>query len=84
MTPDDARRLVDDALRDVAPELDPTDLGPEDPLRDTARLDSFDFLHLLAAIDERCELTIPEADYPRVGTYRDLVAYVAAAVESRR
>lgn len=76
----DARQLVDAALAEVAPDLDPATFGPGDELRSSARLDSLDFLHLLAAVHHACGVDVPEADYPRVATYEGLVDYVQQAL----
>lgn len=78
----DARRIVDDAIAEVAPDLDPSTLAANDELRATARLDSLDFLHLLAAIHQTCGVDVPEADYAQVGTYGALVGYVRQAISS--
>ena len=75
----DARLVVDEALLEIAPDLDPAGLTPTDELRSGIRLDSLDFLHLLAAIHRRCGVDVPERDYPQVATYGGLVDYVAAA-----
>ena len=76
----DARRIVDDAITDVAPDLDPSTFSAGDELRATARLDSLDFLHVLAAIHQTCGVDVPEADYARVSTYGALVDYVLRAL----
>lgn len=82
MTPD-ARNIVDDAITEVAPDLDPLTFVANDELRSTARLDSLDFLHVLAAIHQTCGVDVPEADYAQVSTYGALVDYVGQALRSR-
>lgn len=79
----DAQRIVDEAISDVAPEIDLTELRPDDQLRSSARLDSLDFLHVLAAIHQRCGVEVPEHDYAAVATYGELIDYVRQAVTSR-
>ena len=78
----DARRIVDDALTEVAPDIDPTTLAAGDELRSTARLDSLDFLHVLAAIHRTCGVDVPETDYGLVATYGGLVDYVGKGLNA--
>ncbi len=74
----DARRIVDDAITEVAPDLDPSTFGHDDELRSNARLDSLDFLHLLAAVHRGSGVDVPESDYALVATYGSLIDYVAS------
>jgi len=66
------------ALKRIAPELEEGELEPARPLRDQVDLDSMDWLNFLVALGERFELEIPEADYAKLGTLDELVAYLAA------
>lgn len=75
--------MVDAAISEVAPDLDPGAFAAHDELRATARLDSLDFLHLLAATHQTCGVDVPEADYEQVATYGGLVDYVQAAMAER-
>ena len=47
-------------------------------LRDQVDLDSMDFLNLLVGVHQRTGIEIPEADYPKLATLDQLVAYLAA------
>jgi acyl carrier protein len=79
----EARLMVDAAISEVAPDLDPGAFALHDELRATARLDSLDFLHVLAAIHQSCGVDVPETDYAQVATYGGLVDYVQAAMAER-
>jgi acyl carrier protein len=68
--------LVKEALSQVAPEADPATLRPDQPLREQLDLDSFDFLQLMIRVHEKTGVEIPEADYGRLSTLADLVAYL--------
>jgi acyl carrier protein len=74
LTDDDARTLVLDALRAVAPGPELEGLGPHDDLRDTLALDSLDFLAVVRRVSERSGCRIEEDDYARL---TDLDAWVA-------
>ncbi len=71
----DALAVVIDALAAVAPDADPTRL--DDDLNEDLALDSMDLLNLAAAITERCAVEIPERDYGRLRTLRQLAEFVA-------
>ena len=73
----EARQLVVDALRHVAPEIDVEGLDDGAPLQDAAELDSLDFLNLVAAMSARSGLEKPERDYPSLATLGGCVTYVA-------
>ena len=72
------RQAVYETLRRIAPEIAPGDLDPVKPLRDQVDLDSMDWLNFLVALHDRLGVDIPEADYGRLVTFDDLVAYLQA------
>lgn len=74
------RSAVFDALRHIAPEIKPADLEPRTPLRDQVDLDSMDWLNLLDALHARLAIEIPEADYEKLVTLDDLLAYLKKKV----
>jgi acyl carrier protein len=77
MIADDLMETVRHALFDVAPELEDETLDPDRPLRDQTELDSMDFLNLAIAIHDATGIDIPEADYPKLQSLRDIVTYLA-------
>jgi acyl carrier protein len=76
MTDAEIRAAVLDALRDVAPEADPSTLRADVDLRDQLDIDSMDFLNFVIGIHERLRVEIPESDYARLQTLDGIVAYV--------
>ncbi len=78
MEPAQLRTIIVESLRRVAPEVDPGSLDAGAPLRDQVDLDSMDYLNFLIALHERFRIEIPEADYERLRSLDDIVAYVAA------
>jgi len=74
------RSTVFDALRHIAPEIKPDDLAPGTPLRDQVDLDSMDWLNLLDALHSKLAVEIPEADYEKLVTLDDLLAYLKRKV----
>lgn len=60
------RRLICDAICEVAPDIEPADievLDEDELLKDALELDSMDLLNIAAAIFERSGVDIPERDY---------------------
>jgi acyl carrier protein len=76
MSPDALRAAFLDDLTAVAPDLDPASIGDNDHLQDDLGLDSMDFLNLVSALHKRFGLPIPEADYPRLATPAQALAYL--------
>jgi acyl carrier protein len=66
------------ALRTVAPEATPDELAADEPLRDQVDLDSMDFLNFLVRLHEKFGVDVPEADYAKLVTLTDFVAYLQA------
>jgi acyl carrier protein len=69
-------------LQRIAPEIEPGALDPGAPLREQVDLDSMDFLNFLISVHERFRVDIPEADYEKLRTLDDLVAYLRAGLPS--
>ena len=76
MTAAELRASVLEVLGEIAPEADPAALRGDRPLRDQVDLDSMDFLNLLVGVHQRTRVEIPEADYPKLATLDQLVAYL--------
>jgi acyl carrier protein len=72
------RQSVLDVLHRIAPELVPDRLQSSMPLRDQVDLASLDWVNFLAAVQDRLGVEIPEADYEKLATFDDLLAYLAA------
>lgn len=77
MTPDEARDLMREALRQVAPDADFDSLPGDTSLRDDLELDSLDFENLVTQLSERSGHRIDEDDYSRLTTLGGCVAYLA-------
>lgn len=72
-----AREHVVAALMAIAPDVDPlADLDAD--LHDDLGLDSMDLVNLAAEIARRSGIEIPERDYPRLRSVRQLETYLDA------
>jgi acyl carrier protein len=76
MTRPEIQAAVAQALTSVAPEVDAATLKVDVPLRDQVDLDSMDWLNFLVGLHARLGVDIPEADYRKLVTLDDLLAYL--------
>jgi acyl carrier protein len=76
-TPDEIRAAIFEVLCAIAPEIDPPGIKPDAPLREQIDLDSFDFLNVIIALNERLSIAVPETDYGQLGTLDSMVDYLA-------
>jgi acyl carrier protein len=65
-------------LQAIAPEIEADALRGDKPLRRQVDLDSMDWLNFLLRLHEKLKVDIPEADYAKLVTLDDVVAYLAA------
>ncbi|MBO3273740.1 acyl carrier protein [Pseudomonas schmalbachii] len=70
------RSEVLQALKTIAPEIDPASLRSDRPLREEVDLDSMDWLRFMALLHQRLGVSIPEEDYWRFNRLDDLVGYL--------
>jgi acyl carrier protein len=70
-------------IKSIAPEIDEGELRADRPLRDQIDLDSMDWLNVLVAVNQKLHVDIPEADYGKLVTLDNLVAYLRAKLASR-
>lgn len=78
MTEADIRSAIFAGLRKIAPESDPAALRPDQKVRETLEIDSFDFLNFLIGLHDKLGVEIPEADYGKLTTLDEMVRYLAA------
>ena len=74
----DIRKVVQEELGNIAPEVDLASIDPASDLREAIDIDSMDFLNFITAIHHRLGVEIPELDYPKLVTLDGAVAYIAA------
>lgn len=77
----DIRKLVQEELNNIAPEVDMAHVDPAADLREAIDIDSMDFLNFVTAVHHRLGIDIPEVDYPRLVTLAGAVAYIEAKLK---
>jgi acyl carrier protein len=78
MTDAEIKAAILNGLAQIAPESDPAELSPNENIRRMLDIDSFDFLNFLIGLHEKLGVDIPEADYGKLNTLDEMVAYLAA------
>jgi acyl carrier protein len=76
LTSEQVRTAIFEVLSAIAPETDPSSIKPDAPLRDQVDLDSFDFLNVIIALNERLGVEVPESDYQELLTLDGMVEYL--------
>ncbi len=70
------KQTIFQVLKQIAPDTEPEQLKPDDDIRHTLEIDSFDALRFVVALDEKLGVETPEADYGKIATLRQLVDYI--------
>lgn len=68
--------VILEELQNIAPEIEPDEIDPDENLRDAIDIDSMDLLNLVTALHERLGVDIPESDYPQMDTLANAAAYL--------
>jgi acyl carrier protein len=76
MNESEIRAVALATLLSIAPEVEADELRGDRPLRSQVDLDSMDWLNFLLGLNKRLKVEIPEADYARLVTLDDVVAYL--------
>ena len=77
MTPDQAQHVIEEALAQVAPDVDIAGITPDTDLRDDLGLDSLDFLRFVEILSQRTGTQIAEDDYPHLATLASAIKFLA-------
>lgn len=84
MTNEEIRSTVLHLLGNIAPEADPAQLKSDVSFRDQLDIDSMDLQNFIISLYKQFGVDIPERDYPKLVTLDGCIAYLSAAVSSRK
>lgn len=76
MTREEIQSAIFELLKKTAPDTDPRSLKPDENIRETLNIDSFDALRFLVALHEKLGIDIPEEDYGKTTTLGSLTDYL--------
>jgi acyl carrier protein len=74
----EVRAIVQEALGNIAPEMDLGAVDPSADLREALDIDAMDFLNFVTAMHQQLGIDVPEIDYPKLATLDGAVAYLEA------
>jgi acyl carrier protein len=80
----DIRKVVQEELNNIAPEVDIARVDPLADLREVMDIDSMDFLNFITAVHHRLGIDIPEIDYPKLVTLDGAIAYLTAHLKAAK
>jgi acyl carrier protein len=84
MSDTDIRKVVQEELNNIAPEVDMASVDPAADLREAIDIDSMDFLNFVTAVHHRLDIDIPEIDYPKLVTLDGAIAYIEARLRASK
>lgn len=81
MNEQDIKKTIFQLLKSIAPETEPSQLKPDENIREALNIDSFDALQFIVALDEKLGIDIPEEDYGKTGTLKNLLSYLQQKID---
>lgn len=76
MNKEELKKIIFQLLKKIAPETDPDQLSPNENIRESLNIDSYDFLQFIVALDDKLKIEIPEEDYGKISTLGTLTDYL--------
>jgi len=76
MTESEIRQIVQQALSNVAPEVDVNAIDPAKDIRDQVDIDSVDFLNFVIGLHKQLGVEIPDSDVAKLVTLDGCVGYL--------
>lgn len=76
MTEQQITQTILELLKKIAPDSEPNKLKPDDDIRHTLEIDSFDALRFIVELDEKLGVETPEEDYGKIATLKSLIDYI--------
>jgi acyl carrier protein len=71
------QQTIFELLGAIAPEADLSTLPQDVDVRKALDIDSFDFLNVMIGLNDAFGVEIPETDYNKLVTLRDMTTYIA-------
>lgn len=76
MNEEEIKEIIFQLLKKIAPDTEPSTLKPDENIRETLNIDSFDTLQFIVALNKKTGIEIPEEDYGKIATLQALTAYI--------
>lgn len=78
MNHEQARAIIIEEIEAIAPDVAPVSIGDEEDVREALDLDSMDIFNLIAALHQRLEIDIPDAEAAQFVTIGSAAQWLAA------
>jgi acyl carrier protein len=76
MNKEETEKIIFQSLKKIAPETEPDTLSPEENIRESLGIDSYDFLQFIVSLNDQLKIEIPEEDYGKITSLHSLTDYV--------
>ena len=76
MNEENIKKTIFRLLKNIAPDTVPENLKPDENIRRTLAIDSFDYLQFIVGLDKEFGIETPEEDYGKIETLHCLVDYL--------
>jgi len=80
MNRDEIKAAIIEEIFMIAPDLEGEEIPEDENLQTALGIDSYDFLHLLTALNEKLKVEVPEADYAKVSTLNKMADYFVGKI----
>jgi len=76
MNKEETEKIIFQLLKKIAPETEPSKLSPNENIRESLGIDSYDFLQFIVALNDKLKIEIPEEDYGKITSFNSLTDYL--------
>jgi acyl carrier protein len=83
MNEEEIKIIIFQLLKKIAPDTEPSELQPDENIREVLNIDSFDSLQFIVSLNEKLGIEIPEEDYGKISTLKSLINYLLAKLKSQ-
>jgi acyl carrier protein len=75
MTKEKLKSIIIEQILEIAPDIERDEIENDTHIQRSLEIDSFDFLKILTAMNEKVGVEVPEDDYAKVDTIEHMVEY---------
>jgi acyl carrier protein len=76
MNKEEIEKIIFQKLKKIAPDTEPDKLSPNENIRESLGIDSYDFLQFIVALNDQLKIEIPEEDYGKITSLSLLTDYM--------
>ena len=80
MSTEDVKKAIIKEILNIAPEIEESEIKEDENIQQSLEIDSFDFLNILTALNDKLGVEVPEADYEKVATLNKMADYFSKRI----